>query len=201
MEATRARALLAAAGVNGDDGLRDAAQLQRWLADEDNFKPLNGGGRTIGKTSVQALLKLRRLTGCHDWGLMKSALLRCAGYEAQMVDAAGVDWMKEVRSGKPGQRRSYKGHVFVEARFAGRWMLLDSVSARYIPDYDRSHPLIPMPVGDQGSYYVMFSGPDPASYGIDSVRTLNRRMDEFAMRIDPARLSRPDYQILELPEP
>ncbi|MBI5240754.1 MAG: hypothetical protein HY926_09800 [Elusimicrobia bacterium] len=199
IETSQAAGLLAAAGVTGDDGLKDAARVQRWLADPRNFKPTAGGGKTIGKSSVQGLLGSRELTGCHDWGLMKSALLRCAGYEAQMVDTAGVDWMNGVRSGKLGSPHSYQGHVFVEARIAGSWVLLDSVSPRYVADYDPSQPLIPMKVGDQDSYCVMFKGKDPPSYGIDSVQKLNRHMDEFAQKVDPSKLDRPGCRVLELP--
>lgn len=199
IESTQAEQLLGSAGLTGNDGLQDAARLHQWLADRRNFKPTAGGGKTIGKTGVQDLLSSRQLTGCHDWALMKSALLNCAGYEAQLVDTAGVDWMNAVRSGKLGRRHNYEGHVFVEANIAGRWILLDSVSPRYIPDYDRASPLIPIQVGSQDSYCVMFKGKDPPSYGIDSVETLNRRMDEFAGKVDPAKLDRPNSQVRDLP--
>ncbi|MCX5795761.1 MAG: transglutaminase domain-containing protein [Elusimicrobia bacterium] len=191
----------AEAGVTGKDGLKDVARLCRWLGQAFQTRP--AGGATVGKSTVQELLESRVLTGCHDWGLMLAALLRSAGYQANMVDTAGVQWMAAAAEAqrKGQQVKGFEGHVFVEAKIEGRWVLVDPGSARYIPDYDPANPLIPMEVGPQTSYCVMFKGLDPADYGVDSIQTLNQHMLDFARDTDPAKLSAPNCQVRELPDP
>lgn len=191
----------AEAGVTGKDGLKDVARLCRWIGQAFQTRP--SGGTTVGKSTVRELLESRELTGCHDWALMLSALLRSAGYQANMVDTAGVQWMAAAAEAqrKGQQVQGFEGHVFVEAKIEGRWILVDPGSARYIPDYDPANPLIPMEVGPQTSYCVMFKGLDPAGYGIDSIQTLNKRMLDFARDTDPAKLSAPDCRVRELPDP
>ncbi len=191
----QAAALLAEAGVTGKDGLKDAARLQQWLS--ENFRATEAGGEFIGKTTARGLLKSRELTGCHDWALLLATLLRSAGYPARMTDTAGVQWMTQVRAGRDGH--GFAGHVFVEAFIDGRWILLDSVSARYIKNYDHANPFIPMEVGDQTGYCVMFKGADPAAYGLDSAASLENYMTRFAKITDPAKLSAPQYQVIDLP--
>ncbi|MFI5349718.1 MAG: transglutaminase-like domain-containing protein [Elusimicrobiota bacterium] len=183
------------AGLTGKDGLSDAMRIHLWL--EDGFESSSAGGSQLGKTTARSILRTRRLTGCHDWALMLSTLLRSAGYPALMVDTAGVQWMNLARAGRPFD--DYDGHVFVEAYIGGRWMLFDSVSGRYIPDYDRRDPFIPMEVGNQQSYIVMFKGIDPKSYGVHGAQELNATMLRFAKKTDPAKMRAPKYRILELP--
>ena len=187
--------ILKESGADGKDGLKDAALIQRWLV--ENFKAEASGGTEIGKSTVQSLLQTRKLTGCHDWGLMKAAVLRSAGYPARMADTTGVQWMSQVRAGQPAG--GFKGHIFVEAYIGGRWILLDSTSERYLAPYDRTNPFIPMQVGDQTSYYDMFKGADPADYGLSSVDQLNSYMTRFAKSTDPSGLSAPG-EVRKLPD-
>jgi hypothetical protein len=187
--------LLKEAGVMGKDGYTDAALIQRWMT--ESFQAEASGGTEIGKSTVQSLLKARKLTGCHDWGLMKAALLRSAGYPARMADTAGVQWMSQVRANEPAG--GFKGHIFVEAYVDGKWILLDSTSPRYLAGYDRANPYIPMKVGDQDSYYDMFKGADPADYGLGSVDQLNAYMTRFAKTTNTAGLSAPG-KVTDLPD-
>lgn len=183
------------AGVSGKDPLKDAARIHRWLA--ENFKSRAAGGAFIGKSTASSLLASRELTGCHDWALLLSALLRSAGTPALMADAAGEQWMAAARAGLPLQ--GFSGHVFVEAFAGGRWVLLDPVSGRYLADYDPGNPSIPMEAGDQTSYRVMFKGLDPAGYGLRGVEDLNARMLRFARDEDASRPGAPNGRVLNLP--
>ena len=196
IEPQQAADILKEAGVTGADGLKDAALIYKWIA--GSFKGTAGGGATIGKTTAQDLLKSRELTGCHDWAMMLSTLLRSTGHPARMVDTAGAQWMTLVRGSQ--QPHQFIGHVFVEAYLDGSWTLLDSVSPRYIKGYDHTNPFIPMDVGDQTSYCVMFKGADPAAYGIGSVEQLNANMISFAKAVDPAQLSASGEQVADLPD-
>lgn len=160
-----------------------------WLA--GGFKATAEGGRLIGKTTAAGLMKERRLSGCHDWALVFSAVLRRLGYPAIMADAAGIEW---ARGYKPGG--TFSGHVFVEAYIGGRWTLIDSASGRYVTDYDPSNPVIPMAIGGEtAGYYVMFKGTDPAVYGITTDGELGLKMKDFAARLPGLKLSYPEYEI------
>ncbi len=161
-----------------------------WLA--AGFKASAEGGRLIGKTTASGLMKERRLSGCHDWALVFSAVLRRLGYPAIMADAAGIKWARAYKPGGP-----LSGHVFVEAYIGGRWTLIDSASGRYVTNYDPANPVLPLRAGDETEgYYVMFKGADPASYGISSDGELGRKMKDFASRLPRLKLSYPDYEII-----
>lgn len=193
--AEQAAAILKEAGVTGRAGLKDASRLNQWLV--DNFKSAPAGGAFVGKQTAAGLLETRVLTGCHDWGLMLSSLLRSAGYPAVMVDTAGAEWMAKARTGAP--QNEFDGHVFVEAFISGSWVLLDSVSPRYLENYDPSSPLIPLEVGSQKSYVVMFKGVDPAGYGVGANNALGQEMIRFAKRTDAAGLRPQSGRVADLP--
>lgn len=161
-----------------------------WLA--AGFKASAEGGRLIGKTTADGLLRSRSLSGCHDWALVFSAVLRRLGYPALMADAAGIKWAKEHKSGG-----SFSGHVFVEAYLDGRWMLIDAASGRYVKEYDPSNPVIPLAVGGESEgLYVLFKGLDPRAYGISADGALRSKMEAFAARLPGLRLNYPAYKVL-----
>jgi len=165
----------------------------RWLS--SGFGASAEGGRLIGKTTVAGLLKSRKLSGCHDWALVFSGVLRKLGYPALMADAAGIKWAREHKKGG-----SFSGHVFVEAFLDGRWMLIDAASGRYVRDYDPSNPVIPVAVGGETEgLYVMFKGLDPRSYGINSHEALRAKMEDFAARLPRLKLRYPDYKVTNPP--
>ncbi|MBI5629380.1 MAG: transglutaminase domain-containing protein [Elusimicrobia bacterium] len=186
--------ILKEAGVAGSDGLKDAARIHQWI--EDNFASSPDGGKTSGKYTAAKLLESRTLAGCHDWALVLATLLRSAGYPALMADTASIPWMMDVRAGRPVQE--YRGHVFVEAYIDGRWVLLDSTGRSYIADYDPANPFIPMQVGGDNRFCVMFKGLDPSGYGLDSIR-LGDYMVRFSKAIDPMKLNEKNGRVLDLP--
>ena len=189
-------AVLAQAGVTGKDALKDAARLHQWM--QDNFKSVAAGGAYVGKESASGLLQSRLLTGCHDWALLKKTLLHAAGYPAVMVDTAGTNWMAKVRAGKGLGK--FNGHVFVELKTPQGWVLLDSTDPRYLADYDPSARLIPMEKDGQASFFVMFKGADPESYGITSNSALTHAMVRYAKITDLSALPASSGRVAELPK-
>ena len=68
------------------------------------FKSVRGGGKFIGRHTVQDLLRKRELTGCHDHGLIVVAVLRRCGVPAVFVDATGIEWALEY----PDKTKSFR---------------------------------------------------------------------------------------------
>jgi hypothetical protein len=86
--------------------------------------------------------------------------------------------------------------VFVE----GKWVLVDSTNNWYVENrYDPTNPIIPLQGGIAGSneetlgFYVMRKGIDTWSYGIRSVRELNRLMEDSARSLKIETLQYPSY--------
>lgn len=161
------------------------------------FKSVRGGGKFVGKQTVQDLLLERILTGCHDHGLVLTAILRRTGVPAVFVDATGVEWAEHYTE----QSKSFRGHVFVEAYLDKAWVLLDSVSGEYIPVYNPLCPLIPIKKPeDAKGFYVMFKGLDPADYGITNVQQLNQTQSRFGamIRSESEKFLHPAYVVKSL---
>ncbi len=179
----------------GSTDLEGVGRIFAWMARK--FRAESAGGATIGKTDVNTLIETRNLTGCHDWALLLSTVLRLYGFPAVMVDTAGIQWAADYRA---GLTRSFSGHVFVEASVDGRWIAIDSTAGTYAADYDPLQPVLPFtnPVEGRG-FYVLYKGIDPADYGVTNLQLLNRRMVEFSLAVDQIDLTPPAYDIRPLP--
>lgn len=177
-------------------GLPELGKLYAWK--RTWFKSVSGGGKFVGKSTAQDLIRKRTLTGCHDHGLILVAVLRRLGVPAVFVDATGIQWTLEY----PERTRSFRGHVFVEAYLQNAWILLDSVSGEFIPNYDPSNPVIPIgKPNDEKGFCVLFKGIDPADYGVARIEELNRAQADFArkMRSEVPNFRYPPYVIQRLP--
>lgn len=108
----------------GTESLRD---LYLWMKKE--FSSCVGGGRSIGKTTINQRLCARNMSGCHDHGLVFSGVARYLGHPAVMVDAAGLTWAEHFKTGKTSR---YSGHVFAEVCVAPRGILVDSTTEDFL---------------------------------------------------------------------
>lgn len=176
---------------SGLEGLRD---LYLWI--EQEFSTYGGGGKLIGKTTIDQLLEEKKLSGCHDRALAYSAVARYLGYPTIMVDTAGLEWAEKF---KLGLTTSYVGHVFVEVYIAPKWILVDPSSGRFIREYDASNPVIPITMGDEASgFYALLKGRDTWDYGVRDPESLFYKLRTFASSFDPSKIDIPSYQIERL---
>lgn len=193
---------LSAEELRAEIGVSTAADAEelvpaifKWMS--SSFSASAAGGTLIGKTTADGLLKSRSLSGCHDWALLFSSVLRKLGYPSLLVDAAGIKWAREYKGGG-----SFSGHVLAEAFIEGRWMLIDATSGRYVRNYDPSNPVIPLVVGPESAgLYAMFKGPDPLTYGITDNDALRGKMKEFAARLPGLKVAYPAYTVTHPPQP
>jgi hypothetical protein len=169
--------------------------IYRWLKRE--FTPYSARGSTIGAVTVDQLLEERRLGGCHDYGLVFSAVARELGYPAIMVDTVSIAWVGQFQA---GEADSHIGHVFVEVHVDGKWVLIDSTSGWYVDDgYDPANPIIPLKGRIAGTseetygFYVDRKGTDTWAYGIHNLPELTQAMDELARRLHLEGIVYPDY--------
>ncbi|HNW45720.1 MAG TPA: transglutaminase-like domain-containing protein [Elusimicrobiales bacterium] len=186
---------MSAAELRAEIGVGTAAaygelvgKVSSWMS---GFNSTAEGGRLIGKTTADGLLKARALSGCHDTALLFSSVMRKLGHPALMADTAGLEWARTHEEGG-----GFSGHVLAEVYLDGKWMLVDPASCRYIRDYDPENPVIPLVVGaETGGLYAMFKGVDPKTYGINSNAELTARMVAFAAQLPKLKLAVPDYKV------
>ncbi len=153
-------------------------QLYQFMENAHNFDSFAGGGKLIARRTTDEIFLDKSLSGCHDWGLVLSALLRRYGIPAIYCDASSIAWAKEYVQNK---NEGFQGHVFVEAYVDGRWVLLNSTRAEVIYDYDPMNPVLELHGKD--SYYVMFKDVDPWGYGIYGLKDMINSMKHGASRI------------------
>ena len=160
------------------------------------FRTEPNGGATIGRTDVNDLLRTSVMTGCQDWALVFSTVLRLYGYPAIMADTAGIQWAIDFHAGK---RTDMAGNVFVEAHVDGRWIAINCSTGGYAANYDPSQPVLPfLDSGDAKGFFVVAKGVDPAGYGVTSGDALAALFRLFAARIETLELVYPVYEFRSL---
>lgn len=179
----------------GTGGTEDLGAIFEWK--HENLDTEAAGGQFVGKLTVDQILERGTLSGCHDHGLVLVSVLREFGFPAVMVDAAGIQWALDYAAEEAG---GFVGHVFVEVFISDGWILLDSTSGQYVPDYDPCQPVIPLPkeIESQG-YYALLKGRDPAGYGVNSIDDLKEHMLAFASRAESIDFTFPSYEVRQLP--
>jgi hypothetical protein len=171
--------------------LAGIAAIYSWK--NHTFKNYAAGGIYVGKMTVDRLMESRQLSGCHDHGLLLSAVLRKYGFPSIMVDATGIQWAYDYARTKRG---GFSGHIFVETYLNGRWILINSTSGEYIYEYNPVSPIIPMKSSvESKGYYTLFKGVDPEDYGINDIDKLNAYMKVFAEKTADITLVMPNYKI------
>lgn len=175
----------------GMEGLRD---LYIWTSQD--FFHYSAGGRNIGKLTIDQLLDTKNSSGCHDDGLVFSAVARYLGYPTIMVESVGLTYAERFQA---GNRSDTVGHVFVEVYLTSKWILVDSTTGEYIEEYQTSNPLIPIkkPPIERG-FFAILKGRDTWEYGIKDLSELIRQDESFAESVDLNKLSIPLYEIKSL---
>ena len=56
------------------------------------FKGAPGGGKLVGKRSIDELFTTRTLSGCHEDGLLFVSALRELGFKATLLETLGIQW-------------------------------------------------------------------------------------------------------------
>ena len=176
-------------------GTGDLGAIFEWK--NKNFDTAAAGGQFVGELTIDQIVERGTLSGCHDHGLVLVSVLREFGFPAIMVDAAGIQWALDYAAEEAG---GFVGHVFVEVFTDDGWILLDSTSGQYVPDYDPCQPIIPLPkeIEPQG-YYALLKGRDPAGYGVNTIDDLKEYLREFASRAESIDFTFPSYEVRQLP--
>ena len=170
-------------------------EIYFWIRRE--FSAYAAGGTLIGKVTTDQLFAERRLSGCHDWGLVYASIARELGYPTVMIDTSSIVLARELQAGK---KMAWYGHVFVEVFVEGKWVLVDSTNNWYVENgYDPANSIIPIKVDIPGSdantygYYVMRKGLDTWGYGIRSVTELTNLQSQTGLQLDLKKIVYPPY--------
>jgi len=183
------------AKLGGGKGLECLKNLFLWM--RQSFSTYSGGGKSIGKVTIDQLLEAKNMSGCHDWGLVFSGVARYLGYPAIMVDAAGIAWAEQFKAGKTA---SYSGHVFVEIYVTSKWILVDSTTGEFVREYQPSNPVIPITKKqiEEKGYYAILKGRDTWDYGVKEPAALFHEMQSFSFSADLGKLEIPSYLVEQL---
>lgn len=120
------------------------------------------------------------LSGCSEYAVVATALLRAADIPSRLLVSVNRDWVEARRS------HPYlipRGHVFVEVHVDGAWRLLDVPYLQLYRDYDPTDPVLP-----RGERYCLRTT-DLWRDGIDSPVKLIARLKQCADQAvgEPAR--------------
>ena len=162
----------------GDNTILKIGLILDWV--RKNFNRYRGRGKMVAKQSAQEIFISKRLSGCNDWGIILTSLLRNLGYPVVFMNAAGIEWAKRY---KKDPSIEFMGHTFLEIYVEGTWIVMDSVTGEYIEDYDFNDPVIPIPKKRAGEigYFVYQKGLDHWSLGVHSIQQNEEVMREFAL--------------------
>jgi hypothetical protein len=180
----------------GDNTISKIGLVLEWV--RKNFDGYRGGGKMVGKQSAQEIFISKRLSGCNDWGIILTSLLRNLGYPVVFMNAAGIEWAKRY---KKDPSIEFMGHTFLEIYVEGKWIVMDSVTGEYIEDYDFDDPVIPIPKRRAGEigYYVYQKGLDHWSMGVHSIQENEEVMREFALNFPLEKITLKEKKISRLP--
>ena len=179
----------------GKMGLEKIGEILRWM--RMSFERYRGRGKWAAKRSAQQIFDSRRLSGCNDWGILLTAILRSLGYPVVFMNAAGIEWARLYRSDPSVE---FSGHVFLEIFINSSWIVMDSVTGEYIEDYDFKDPVIPIPkkkAGERG-YFVYQKGLDHWSMGVTSIEDNKKIMRDFALLYPLDSLTVPEKKIQKI---
>ena len=109
-----------------------------------------------------------------------------------------IQWALDYSEGK---QDGFRGHVFVEAYVADKWILINSTSGEYIENYEPCNPVIPITdSAESKGYYALFKGLDPEGYGINSNERLTEYLKVFAGKVKSIEMAFPLYKVRRLAE-
>jgi len=162
----------------GPNDIEKIARIYQWV--KANCTTYEGKGAVVGKQSAEQILQGKQLSGCNDWGVALTCLLRHAGFRSSFLNTAGIQGAKARRNGD--LQRLYMGHVFLEVFVADKWIVLDSVTGEYIEDYDHDNPVIPISKRRERetAFFVLQKGRDLWDLGIRDIQVTVDLMAEFA---------------------
>ena len=84
-----------------------------------------GSGDKFKRTAEQIIEQ--GLTGCTDYGLVFAALARYKGIPAVFLQAANIDWIKDLKANNENAN-FIRGHILIEVFIGDKWYLVDSTS-------------------------------------------------------------------------
>lgn len=90
---------------------------------------------------------------CADQAVVCGVLLRAAGIPTIWVKTMDVQWIWDLKKGRPFE--SWSGHVFLEVNLGGEWMLLDPGAELIYGDYSPKSRILP------GNRFAYHKGNDP----------------------------------------
>lgn len=168
----------------GPNNLKKIGAIHRYIKKTFTSQPEHGS--LVAKRSVQQIFKDKTLSGCNDWGIVKTAILRVFQFPVVFMNAVGINWAKEFKTG--ASQNGFKGHVFLEVFLPSKkkWIVMDSVTDEYIKNYNYHDPIIPIPktFANEEAYFVYRKGRDHWTQGVKSELDNREIIKKFALEYD-----------------
>ena len=176
--------------------LQTIKNILRWK--NKTFRGKSAKGKLIGKRDINEIYQSKKITGCHDDGLVFVTVARALNIPSRLIDTTGITWSKAFYKGSQTLDQA-TGHVFVEVLIDSKWQLVDTSYELIIPNYDVYNPVIPIiHQGQKKGYYLMTKGKDTWDYGVNSLDDLLKLQKDFAKKINKLKITYPDCKIINL---
>jgi len=133
------------------------------------------------------------LSGCNDYGLVTLTILRSLGFPTVFVQSARLDWIKEVINKNENSRR-VRGHIFLEVKVEGKWLLFDSTAGIIYLKYDKNNFSLPK------EYYVFSKSLDGWETGCINLCENNKIMLNLFKDFKLSKYQSPIYDKISLKE-
>lgn len=168
-------------------GLAQLRAAYRWEMSRVEYNP--DRTRRISVVNVDNLLACGLVSGCTEFALVYSAIVRELGYPAVIVHTADLDGIRQCQRGEKGP---FAGHAFVEVFVDDHWILVDSTTGGYVyAGYDTANPAIAEP--GHPNRYVLGKFVDIGPYGQAGRYETSPRMIFVANRLDVTTVICPKY--------
>jgi hypothetical protein len=162
--------------------LSTIAEICYWINDNFTYGIEANFGRHISD-----ILKTRKTSGCHDYGVLFAALARAKGFVVNYMQTFNVEEIRSYQQ-NPQNTRSASGHVFCEIWLDGHWILVDPGGACYYKDYDPNNKYFPR------AKVLYKKGLDSQDIGIVTGLDMDRATKEVVEKVDLSDYSEPKYE-------
>lgn len=170
-----------ASALKAESDLKTIRNILNWMEHQLKYE----AKRAYAWRNCDDVLREKTYGGCADQGIVCGVLLKGAGIPAVWVKTMDVDWIWDLKKGRPF--KAWSGHVFLEVWVDNKWMLLNPGGKLLYQDYRPQARILP------GNRFAYDKGNDPKAMILSlqweewkrQTESYFRELDESLLPVDP----------------
>jgi hypothetical protein len=166
---------------NKDKSIQTLFQVYKEI--HENMK--EGSAKKFERSS-QEIIDSGVISGCNDYGLVSTSVLRRLGYPTVFVQTARIDWIEDFLDRKQNCL-SIKGHIFLEVYVENKWILFDPTKGFICLEYDINNFSLP------NNYYTFSKSADGWETGCVNLHENNIIIFDLFKSFDLTKYQNPNY--------